>query len=245
MKRLFSLIPGLVVLVVTVLIGGYLSLGAKLKVEKVELSLAPDSKELMLYEEIKPDLSRKLAELKGKSIIQLSFQSLVEDILKDQRIKNVYLRREFPSTLLVQIEPSEPVLGWVDPQGFVRPISRSNQILPRLKSGHFKDYALLRGREFFENADLRQAALDLVSRLPLSGYFRKAIVSEIRYSKASGFELVLSEPSVIVKMGTEDYQGRSARLEKVLNYIQNRGIKGRVIDSRFDKKVVVRLRNEP
>lgn len=245
MKKLFALVPGLVVLLAIVSVGAYYSLGAKLRVKRVEISISPDSEEIMLFEEIKATLAPKLEKLIGESMIQFSFQTLVDEIRKDKRIKDIYLRREFPASLLVQVRPHEPVVGWVDKQGFVRPVSQDNQILPRLKSGHFKDYALLRGKEFFENTDIRQAALDLLSSLPLEGYFRRAVISEIRYSKASGFDLILSEPSVMVKIGTEDYQGRAARLEKVLSYIQNRGIKGRVIDSRFDKKVVVRLRNEP
>ena len=33
--------------------------------------------------------------------------------------------------------------------------------------------------------------------------------------------------------------------EKVFAYMQSKGLKGRVIDVRFSKKVVVRLRNAP
>lgn len=245
MKKFFSFTLGFVTLAAVILTAAYFSLGSKLRLQSVEISLSPESQEVELFEEIKADLSVKLKDLIGESMIKFSFGSLVNDILKDQRIKNVYLRREFPSTLVVQVEPHEPVMAWVDSEGFVRPISKSNRILPRLKSGHFEDHVLLRGKEFMERADLRQSVMELLSELPLEGYFRKSIVSEIRYNKASGFDLVLSEPSVIVKMGTEDYKGRSARLEKVLSYLQNRGIKSRVIDSRFDKKVVVRLRNEP
>lgn len=245
MKKFFSITFGIVALAAVVSAAGYFSLGSRLRLQNVEISLSPESKEVELFEEIKADLSLKLEDLVGESMIKFSFGSLVDEILKDQRIKSVYLRREFPSTLAVQVEPHEPVMGWVDPQGFVRPVSKSNHILPRLKSRHFEDHVILRGKEFFKSADLRQAALDLFSKLPIEGYFRKSLVSEIRYNKASGFDLVLSEPSVIVKMGMEDYKGRSARLEKVLSYLQNRGIKSRVIDSRFNKKVVVRLRNEP
>ncbi len=245
MKKFFAIIPGLVIAMGIVSVGGYFALASKLKIQKVDLLLHPDSKEQTLFAEIQEELSPRLEKLIGRSILQFSFESMVNEILEDQRIKNVHLRRQLPGTLLVQIEPQEPVMSWVDERGFIHPVSKTNRILPRLKSSLGKDFALLRGSVFFENESVRKLALDLISKLPMEGYFRKSLVSEIRYSKASGFDLILSEPSILIKIGTEDVSTKSAQVEKVLSYLHHRGIKGRVIDSRFDKKVVVRLRNEP
>jgi cell division septal protein FtsQ len=245
MKKIFSLIPGMVVVVLIVLVGAYSALGSRLKIRDVEISQDPSSHETVLYEEIKKDLAPKMKKLVGAPMLQFSFGGMLGDLLKDKRIKNISLRREFPSTLIVKVLPREPVLEWVDEKGRLRPVAKDNEILPSLRSGFLKDAAVLRGREFFENSALRKAALELMAELPQEGYFRKSLVSEIHYDKASGFDLILSDPAVTVKMGHEDYPARFARVEKVLSYIQNRGIKGRVIDSRFDKKIVVRLRNEP
>lgn len=245
MKKLFAIIPGLVIAVGIVSVGGYFAFASKLLIQKVDLSLSSNSEEQALYEEIREEWAPKLENLIGRSILQFSFESMIQEILQDQRIKNVYMRRQLPGTLLVQIEPHEPVMSWVDERGFIHPVSKSNHIMPRLKSSSEKDFALLRGKVFLESESIRKQALDLISKLPVDGHFRKSLVSEIRYSKASGFDLVLSEPSVLIKIGTEDVKTKSAQLEKVLSYLHHRGIKSRVIDSRFDKKVVVRLRNEP
>lgn len=244
MKKFFSVIPSLVVLLLIVAVGIYFSVGQKLVVKEVKVTLAPSSSEKILFENIQNDLNENLKNLHGQSMLKLSFQNLSDDILKDKRIKSVHLRREFPFALIVQVEPHEPVLGWVDKRGFVRLVSRDNQVLPRLKSSPYRDVALLRGREF-DDEETRQKALELMDQLPLEGFFRRSLISEIRFQKASGFDLVLSEPSLLVRIGSDDYKSKSARLEKVLNYLHSRDIKGRVIDSRFNKKVVVRLRNEP
>jgi cell division septal protein FtsQ len=245
MKKAFAIIPSLVVLLVTLVVGVYFALGKRLLVEKVTVVMAGESKEQLLFEEIKKDLNQETKDLIGASMLQLSFPTLVDEILKDKRVKSVQVRREFPGAVIVRIEPREPVLGWVDERGFLRPVAKDNEIMPRLKSGLLRDVAILRGKEFSKDSKLRLAAIELIESLPTEGYFQRSMISEIRHSKASGFDLVLTEPSVIVKIGRENYQERSKRLEKVLSYIHNRDIKGRVIDSRFDKKVVVRLRNEP
>ena len=46
-------------------------------------------------------------------------------------------------------------------------------------------------------------------------------------------------------MGEGDFDLKVSRVEKVMSYLHNRNIKGRVIDARFSKKVVVRVRNTP
>lgn len=245
MKKAFALIPGLVVLLVIILVGGYFSLGQKISIEKVKISLSKESQEQLLFEEIKKDLEPRLDKIIGESMIQYSFKTLIDEVLKDKRVKEVYLRREFPSTLIVRVVPREPVLGWVDEKGYIHPVSKDLEVLPRLKSGDLKDHPLLRGKDFLIDKRVREQALKLLNSLPESGHFNRSYVSEILYSKASGFDFILSHPSIRVKMGFENDSEKSSRVEKVLSYIQNRDIKSRVIDSRFNKKVVVRLRNEP
>lgn len=245
LKRRFLISATVVLGITTLVVGTFSFLSHYLLVESVEVSMDQTSKEVVLFEEIKTDLGPQLKRLIGGSMIGTSFSSLSAELMKDQRIKNVSLRREFPSTISLRILPHDPVLAWVDQKGFVRPVARDNQIMPRLKSGEFRDFAILRGKEFSKNSELRKQAIDMMLSLPTQGYFRRALVSEIRYDKASGFELIMSEPAVIIKMGVDNFKEKSIKLEKVLSYIQKRGIKGRVIDSRLDKKVVVRLRNEP
>ena len=245
LKRKILIAATVAVGITAIVVGTFSFLSHYLLVESVEVSMDAGSKEVVLFEEVKTDLAPQLKRLIGSSMIGLSFAALSEELMKDQRIKNVSLRREFPSTISLRILPHDPVMAWVDQKGFVRPVARDNQILPRLKSGEFRDFAILRGNEFSKNSELRKQAIEMMLSLPTQGYFRRGLVSEIRYDKASGFELIMSDPAVVIKMGTDNYKEKSVRLEKVLSYIQKRGIKGRVIDSRLDKKVVVRLRNEP
>ena len=48
-----------------------------------------------------------------------------------------------------------------------------------------------------------------------------------------------------VKVGDADFGPKFIRVEKVLAYLDSQNIKGRVIDARFSKKVVVRVRKGP
>ncbi|NCN42185.1 hypothetical protein GW916_13155 [bacterium] len=245
MKKIFAIIPSLIILLLIVLVGGYFSLGNRLVVEEVDVVLDSHSEEFSLFEEIKTDWQKQINELKGKSMIRYSYRKWLQDLESDGRVERVLLRREFPGRLVLRILPYEPVLTLVDGKGNLRPVAKGSELLPRLKSSPLPDSALLRGKEFLESSSLRGKALKLFFDLPSEGDFQRSLVSEIRYDKASGFDVVLSEPFVTLRLGHGNFKERAARTEKVLRYLKTRHIKGRVIDSRFEKKVVVRLRNEP
>lgn len=245
MKKLLRLFSVLVLGAVALGAGWFFLIGKNMKIQSIEVVLDPQAKHEWLFDDIKRDLEPKLQTFKGESLFRFSFEDLSEKVMADPRVKEVYLRREFPSKLSVKILPHEPVLGWVDEKGFIHPVARDNKILPGLRSNHFQDFALLRGNDFKTNNSLRQKALDLMKELPEDGIFRRGVISEIRYRKASGFEVFVSDPSILVQLGEDDFAEKSSRVQKVLSYLQSREINGRVIDSRFSKKVVVRLRNEP
>ncbi|MAV90105.1 MAG: hypothetical protein CL676_01700 [Bdellovibrionaceae bacterium] len=245
MKKFFAIIPSLFILIFILLVGVYFSFGNRLVVKEVHVELDPESHQQEIFKEIQDDWKARIESLKGKSMIRYSYSEWLNSLEKDPRVKRVLLRRQFPENLTLRILPYDPVLSLVDEKGNLRPIAKGSEVLPRLRSSSLPDTALLRGKDFIENRDLRKRALELFFDLPTEGDFRRSLVSEIRYDKASGFELVLSEPFVTLKLGHENFNERTARAGKVLRYLKNRQIKSRVIDSRFEKKVVVRLRNEP
>jgi len=70
-------------------------------------------------------------------------------------------------------------------------------------------------------------------------------ISEIFYSKKEGFKIFLKGVATEVRMGDSDFGPKISRVEKVLSYLDSQNVKGRVIDARFSKKVVVRVRKAP
>lgn len=70
-------------------------------------------------------------------------------------------------------------------------------------------------------------------------------VSEILFDKKQGFSLILTPEAEIVRLGFDNFEKKIGMAKKVFSYMQSKGLKGRVIDVRFSKKVVVRLRNAP
>jgi hypothetical protein len=69
-------------------------------------------------------------------------------------------------------------------------------------------------------------------------------VSEIYFDRAKGLVLVLLPDGVEILLGNQDHARRVLRIRRVVEYLQSEDIKGKTIDARFSKKVVVRLRNE-
>ena len=68
-------------------------------------------------------------------------------------------------------------------------------------------------------------------------------VSEIQYSKKDGLVLVLGLDDNTVIMGDREFKKRIDHVRRVVQYLRSENLRGRVIDARFSKKVVVRLRN--
>jgi hypothetical protein len=122
-------------------------------------------------------------------------------------------------------------------------VGRDASLLSRLKSPI--DLPLLRGAQFFEDVQLRRQAVDLMNEIPFEGVFHQGLISEVRFDKHKGFELLLTNGWTRVNMGKEDFSRRVRFIERVLNYLQEHKMQARVIDARFSKKVVVRLRNAP
>ncbi|RYZ76327.1 MAG: hypothetical protein EOP05_05370 [Proteobacteria bacterium] len=77
----------------------------------------------------------------------------------------------------------------------------------------------------------------------------KRNVSEIFWSKDDGYSLMLMQPKIEVKLGSDQLATKVLRVGQVMNYMSANQInglaKGQVIDASFSKKVLVRLRKGP
>jgi hypothetical protein len=129
----------------------------------------------------------------------------------------------------------------MDERGRVYPIARDGTLMPALALKDVPNFPLLRGKEFLSDVSLRERAIQLMEAIPSEGRFARSMVSEIMHSP-DGFSLYLGGQIAEVKMGDDEFELKANRVEKVLSYLHNRGLKGRTIDARFAKKVVVRVR---
>ena len=66
-------------------------------------------------------------------------------------------------------------------------------------------------------------------------------LSEVSYDRRDGYWIQLIDSNVKIKFGENDFAMKSARVSQVLEYLEKKDLKARVIDANLSKKVLVRL----
>lgn len=216
-----------------------------IRIEDIQITLNENSKEELIFQRIRSSLQPRTKSYKGRYFWQVPLKTVFEAVTKDKRVKSVSIYREFPSILRIEIEPHTPVLGFLSSDGRVYPVATDATLLPPLPIGEAQDLPFLRGEDFKDEPALREQALELINAIPLDGAFRKSKISEIVHTKKHGFKIFVSGQATEVQMGDTDFGPKISRVNKVMSYLDSRNIKGRVIDARFAKKVVVRVRKAP
>lgn len=179
---------------------------------------------------------------KQKSIWKLNLTE-IENALKEQAwIQDVVISRQLPGTLKVFVTPKNIIANLVRSPTKIIPVAEDSQLLPITNHHKAPDVPLLMGREFLRNQSLRESALQLLKELPVEGSLSAQTVSEILPRK-NEFEIRVRGTSAYVLMNTENVPVKAARASKVIDYLNERDMDGRVIDTNFSKKVLVKLRN--
>ncbi|MBK7843693.1 MAG: FtsQ-type POTRA domain-containing protein [Bdellovibrionales bacterium] len=214
-------------------------------IEQIEIEMDPVSGQDVLFQRIQGDLRKKYQLFNGKKLWEVSIQDLRSLAEKDSRVKRASVSRRFLDGILVQIRPRDPVLGLVDNRGRVYPVANDASLLPDLPPEEAPDLPYLRGSEFFKKSEMRSKAVSLIAQIPPQGLISVASISEIHFLPKEGFHFILRQKGIRVLIGDSIPRIKLSHVEQVLNYLTEHQIDGRVIDARFSKKVVVRLRNQP
>ncbi len=233
---------------IVVLAAGAVFLGVNphwVRIESVEISLAKASGEDVLFQRIQASLRKQMHAYQGKYFWQVPLKSVLSTAYKDRRVKSAAVYREFPSKLRLEIEPHTPVLTFLSSDGRIYPVATDATLLPPLPITESPDLPFLRGEDLKDEPQLREKVIELFGLIPELGPLRKSSVSEIVYSKKDGLKIYISGTHAEIKVGDSDFGPKISRAQRVLAYLDSRNIKGRVIDARFSKKVVVRVRNTP
>lgn len=248
MSFLFKILrwPFVIVLLAVITAGIIFALNpAWIRVQEIQIDLAEDSHENLLFERIKSSLAPQFSRYEGRYFWQVPLSFVHEITTKDKRVKKVSIYREFPSRVRVEVEPYTPVLNYLSSDGRVYPVATDATLLPALPYADASDIPFLRGEDLKDEPALREQAIELYETIPDEGALNKKQISEIIYSKKDGFKVFVSGATAEVKMGDTDFGPKVSRVTKVLSYLDSQNIKGRVIDARFSKKVLVRVRNNP
>ncbi|MCB0415051.1 MAG: cell division protein FtsQ/DivIB [Bdellovibrionales bacterium] len=157
----------------------------------------------------------------------------------------VKIKRFFPSKLIVELESPPPLLMLLNHKNELFTLNSSGEYVEQLPLNKSMDLPLLTGLVLEKSPELRRSVIKFYASIPPKGWFSKSNISELNWNKKNGLEVFMKENSIKILFGQSGFQNKIEKVERVLNYLQQNQIEGRVIDSRFSKKVVVRPRNNP
>lgn len=194
-------------------------------------------------------LEEALQSEKGHSMVSLSLDRISAKMKNQKWIKNYHVQKDWPSTLKVIIEPQLISLIHVQPtkivKGKVRPISEEGVFLPEIETQYAPAVPLLKGKITTRDEDVIKKAVELSRSLPLQGSLSQKNLAEINYDKKEGYWIQTTDSPVRIKMGEDGFVMKSLRVGEVLDYLEKKNLKARVIDANLSKKVLVRLQQTP
>lgn len=215
-----------------------------LDIHDVQISQKASVQSGNLFSIIKEEMLPKLSSVYGESILGVDLGTLYERLQKDRRIKDVRISRSFPNRLNVVVEPHIPIANILSSRGDqVYPLTKEGSLFSPVSISESADAPILRGSAFLKDLERRKEALNLLNLFPNEGDFRLGDISEIHYDDRKGYILILNREANEVILGHKDFQRRIQHVSRVVQYLRSEKLKGRIIDARFSKKVVVRLRN--
>jgi len=178
----------------------------------------------------------------GTNIFAIDLEAMEKALEQDPSIRDVTIRRQLPSRIVITIEEREPVMlliadqlygvdqeGVVIPlgdEGFLRDLPVLTGIFPEIQPGSGAEYlGIHRGLE------IRRAIAEVTPSLIDK-------VSEINVDHPETALLYLVQSGTQVKLGSRDLNTQLQRLWVVLSDLAARGISAESLDLRFKDQVV-------
>ncbi len=182
----------------------------------------------------------------GVNIWQVDIRRLESNLKKNRRIRSVFVRKELPDIVSIQIEEYKPLVLMVSTKGFVEvdenravvgfPLSITDKGLPILTGIPVEDLSV--GDEVTgDHLLLGFAFAEIVHHDPGLG------IQEIHLTDAGDVVLITKE-SIRILMGSvkENVVGRMDILRPILVDVRESGIQVSQIDMRVPEKPVVKTR---
>ncbi len=248
--KTFKIISKLMVAAITIggiIVGGYYFLHSSLfRIYNIDIQVEKNIAGYIPFDKLKESGEQKFKTLYGQYVWNVDLEKVLSVIEKDLRVKEAKVTRVLPNTIAIHIQPHMPVANILSPNSQkLYPVARDGEIMPPLSAGEALDSPILHGEIFLENLELRKKAIGLLMLLPEEGLLSLKTASEMTYDKKRGFELSLSPTGLKVYLGFDEFAQRISQAKRVVDYLDSEKLSGRIIDARFGKKVVVKLRNEP
>lgn len=219
------------------------------QIKDIEIVLETTSEQKNYSKAYIEKLDNKFQSFKGQSLWSFSLQNISDQLKIQKWIKEYHISRVWPATVRVHIEAKEVALLLANSKklamGVLSPITMDGDILPEIDTRQAPAKALLKGDVFKTQLDKRKKAIELLDSLPAEGKLGVQQLADINYNSKDGFWVSVIHSDMKVKLGEDQFAMKSARVSQVLDYLEKKNLKARVIDANLSKKVLVRLQQSP
>jgi cell division protein FtsQ len=169
-------------------------------------------------------------------LLAVSGKGVSKQLLKSPWVRAVSLRREFPDTISITIEETEP-FALLDKDGHLFLIDEHGKLLEELKDDSVPFLPVIAGDPFKEKEGFSEA-LNLVKLMNSKGFSSERDRIEVIAHKPH--ELSVRVDETVVKIGTGGYEEKIERLSQLEEEIKKLGVSVDYIDLRFADKAIVK-----
>lgn len=188
-----------------------------------------------------------LAEIKpGQNILAVNVDVLARRVAVNPWIKNVYVGREFPNRIVVDVRERTPI-ALVKQDGDFYLMDSDGIVFKKLAQGDEVDLAIITGINI-EDKTKSKLLSDTISLLKVfSGsnlYSFLGAISETHIDEVFGLSL-LTDKGLSLKMGMNDFERKLRKLALVMNDREKRGINNNYlnVDLADAEKITISQKN--
>lgn len=224
------------------------------KINKIEIRVEVRTSQKNYVSSKVKELQIKLNSIKGIPLWKAPLSQVSQSLKEEKWIKKFQISRAWPSGIVLIVEPDDVAILVMSQEGLhapateasvIRPITKTGEVLEKIKSDSSPNAIITHDAVFLRDQKVRSGAIGVINSLPETGSMSAAHVSEIGYDKKEGYWIRLLKSETKVNFGEEQFEIKSARISQVINYLESRNLKARVIDANLSKKVLVRLQQNP
>lgn len=189
-------------------------------------------------------LQMRLQAYQGLNLWEVDLDRVEEIIKSETWIQDAHVYRHYPQSLRVEISPKQPVGLLLTKQGRMHMISADSTVMPTITVTRAPKLPVIQDARLLQNKNLRDKVVNVLRELPAEGRFSRETVGGVSISRDGDIVLEHLTLKTAIKLGDEGIAVKSARVARVLEYLEHNNLNSRVIDADFSKKVLVKLRND-
>lgn len=248
MKKLLNILVTLIVVLVlpcAFLIGAKNGLFKVRTIDVVQVDLGEDEKKQIpeAYEDYFKSFKSNLSKFDGENLWDIDLKLVKEFALKEPWIESVEIYRRLPQTLRLEVKPKSSIAIYLTSQGNLHLLSSDGKILPKINQTKSPRLPVIQNAKIIKDGKNKEKIVAVLNEIASEGHLKLESIAEVHLGSKNEVLLTDLNTKSLIKLGNGNVGIKSARVAKVLEYLDQNNLKGRVIDADFSKKVLVKLRN--